>query len=130
MHIFAISRPPGLVKKCNKKPQILHRRLQMHRRRKGGRGRFPIQPKIPGPPEAKKMVPTPMAPDANPIYIDLAEAEVLRLVDIEGLYQEEAGDTMGVSRGTVWRLLSSAREKVARSIHEARPLIIGLKEDE
>jgi hypothetical protein len=60
----------------------------------------------------------------------MAEVEVIRLVDIEGLYQEQAGAAMGVSRGTVWRLLASAREKVARSIHEARPLIIGLKEEE
>lgn len=101
----------------------------MHRRRKGGRGRFPIQPRIPRPPSAKKMVPMPTDPDAAPIYIDMAEAEVIRLVDIEGLYQEQAGDTMGVSRGTVWRLLASAREKVARSIHEARPLIVGLEEE-
>jgi len=68
---------------------------------------------------------------ANPIYIDLAEVEVLRLVDLEGMYQEQAGSSMGVSRGTVWRLLASAREKVARSIYEGRPLMIGLQvEDE
>ncbi len=65
----------------------------------------------------------------DPIHIDLAEAEVLRLVDLEGLYQEQAGVKMGVSRGTVWRLLASAREKVTRSIFEGRSLVVGLQNE-
>ena len=101
----------------------------MHRRRRGGRGRFPIQPKIRHEPFVKKMIPEPQGA-ANPIYIDLAEFEVLRLVDLEGMYQEQAGTSMGVSRGTVWRLLTSAREKVARSINEGRPLMIGLQSED
>jgi predicted DNA-binding protein (UPF0251 family) len=101
----------------------------MHRRRRGGRGRFPIQPKIKVEPFAKKMTPEPQG-GADPIYIDLAEVEVLRLVDLEGKYQEQAGSSMGVSRGTVWRLLVSAREKVARSIYEGRPLVIGLQSED
>ena len=75
-----------------------------------------------------------MTPDPSgneePIHIDLAEAEVLRLVDLEGLYQEQAGKQMGVSRGTIWRLLASAREKVTRSIYEGRPLLVGTPLDE
>ncbi|MHA1958237.1 MAG: DUF134 domain-containing protein, partial [Candidatus Thorarchaeota archaeon] len=43
--------------------------------------------------------------------------------------QEQAGLKMGISRGTVWRLLASARMKVANSIFEGRPLILGLPED-
>ena len=102
----------------------------MHRKRKGGRGRFPIQPKIKGTPLAKKMAPEPKGSNES-IYIDLAEVEVLRLVDLEGMYQEQAGSAMGVSRGTIWRLLVSAREKVTRSIVEGRPLIVGIpNEDE
>jgi len=97
----------------------------MHRKRKGGRGRFPIQPNINGTPLATKMVPDPRGSDES-IYIDLAEVEVLRLVDLEGMYQEQAGSAMGVSRGTIWRLLVSAREKVTRSIVEGRLLVIGL----
>ncbi|TFG29569.1 DUF134 domain-containing protein [Candidatus Thorarchaeota archaeon] len=99
--------------------------MQMTRKRKGGRGRFPIQPKIKGTPHAKLMAPEPKGSE-EPIYIDLAEVEVLRLVDLEGMYQEQAGSAMGVSRGTIWRLLVSAREKVTRSIVEGRQLIIGL----
>jgi predicted DNA-binding protein (UPF0251 family) len=102
----------------------------MHRRRHGGRGRFPIQPNIKTTPVTKKMNPEPTGSN-EPIFIDLAETEVLRLVDLEGMYQEQAGAVMGVSRGTIWRLLSSAREKVARSIYEGRSLVIGqLFEDE
>jgi len=101
----------------------------MHRKRKGGRGRFPIQPKIKGTPYAKKMAPEPRGND-EPIYIDLAEVEVLRLVDLTGMYQEQAGSEMGISRGTIWRLLVSAREKVTRSIIEGRTLVVGLQEDE
>jgi predicted DNA-binding protein (UPF0251 family) len=96
----------------------------MHRKRKGGRGRFPIQPKIKGTPHVIRMNPEPKGSN-DPIYIDLAEIEVLRLVDLEGMYQEQAGTAMGVSRGTVWRLLVSAREKVTRSIYEGRSLILG-----
>jgi predicted DNA-binding protein (UPF0251 family) len=75
-----------------------------------------------------------MTPDPSgteePIHMDLAEAEVLRLVDLEGLYQEQAGRQMGVSRGTIWRLLASAREKVTRSIYEGRPLMVGFPLEE
>jgi predicted DNA-binding protein (UPF0251 family) len=96
----------------------------MHRRRRGGRGRRPIQPDIKRPPSIERLDPHPPS-KKDPIFIDLAEAEVLRLVDLDGLYQEEAGFRMGVSRGTVWRLLASAREKVARAIFEGRSLIVG-----
>ena len=99
----------------------------MHRRRRGGRGRFPIQPSIGKEPKAKRLTPKPVV-DSNEIYLDLAEAEVLRLVDIEGLYQEQAGAKMGVSRGTIWRLLASARRKVAQSLFEGRPLVVGFPE--
>ena len=101
----------------------------MRRRRRGHRGRFPIQPKIGARPRANVMIPEPIAADV-PIYLDLAEIEVLRLVDLEGMYQEQAGDTMGFSRGTVWRLLQGAREKVVRAIFEGRPLVVGGSEQE
>jgi len=42
----------------------------------------------------------------------------------EGLSQEEAGEKMGVSRGTVWRLLQNARKKTAQALTEGRPLQI------
>ncbi len=62
--------------------------------------------------------------DTEPVYIDPAEIEAQRLVDLEGLSQEEAGKRMGVSRGTVWRLVQSARKKTAQALSEGRPLLI------
>jgi Predicted DNA-binding proteins len=44
------------------------------------------------------------------------EIELLRLVDLEGLEQEEAAATLGVSRRTAWRDLHEARRKVADAL--------------
>ncbi|NOQ65720.1 MAG: DUF134 domain-containing protein [Desulfobacterales bacterium] len=51
------------------------------------------------------------------------ELEALRLCDLDGLVQEEAGSRMGVSRGTVQRLLASARKKVARALVEGAAIV-------
>jgi len=59
-----------------------------------------------------------------PIFMTYEEFEALRLVDYEGLTQEEAGKRMGVSRGTIWRALTSARKKVAQMLVEGRELVI------
>jgi predicted DNA-binding protein (UPF0251 family) len=42
--------------------------------------------------------------------------EALRLVDAEGLGQEQAADRMGVSRPTLNRILGQARSVVARAL--------------
>ncbi|MEM2926557.1 MAG: DUF134 domain-containing protein [Candidatus Bathyarchaeia archaeon] len=60
----------------------------------------------------------------EPIFITPDEVEALRLVDYEGLLQEEAAQRMGVSRGTVWRCLNSARKKVGAMLIEGRELVI------
>ncbi len=52
------------------------------------------------------------------------ELEALHLCDGEGMTQEEAGACMGVSRGTVQRLLSGARCKVARALVGPKALAI------
>lgn len=52
------------------------------------------------------------------------ELEALRLCDLEGLTQEQAGKRMGVSRGTVQRMLAVARGKVARALTEGAALIL------
>ena len=52
------------------------------------------------------------------------EFEALRLVDYEGMLQEDASQKMGVSRGTVWRCLDSGRRKVAMMLVEGRELMI------
>ncbi|MDH3329881.1 MAG: DUF134 domain-containing protein [Desulfobulbaceae bacterium] len=57
------------------------------------------------------------------IQIFSDELEVLRLCDLERLVQEETGQRMGVSRGTVQRLLASARKKIAQALVEGAALV-------
>jgi predicted DNA-binding protein (UPF0251 family) len=44
------------------------------------------------------------------------EIELLRLIDLEGLEQEEAAEKLGVSRKTAWRDLHEARRKIADAL--------------
>jgi len=76
-------------------------------------------------PPISTFIPSPQI-NPMPIYLEPAELEALRLVDLEDLSQEDAGTRMGVSRGTVWRLLQSARKKVVKALTEGRPLVIKL----
>ena len=94
-----------------------------HRRRRGKRGRIPKPISIEKFPTVNEFTPNPQE-NPEPIYIESAELEALRLVDLEGLSQEEAGERMGVSRGTVWRLIQSARKKTVQALTEGRPLRI------
>jgi len=48
------------------------------------------------------------------LVLKLDELEALRLADLEGLSQEEAGQKMGVSRATFGRIVESARRKTAQ----------------
>jgi len=50
------------------------------------------------------------------------ELEAMKLCDLKNMTQEEAGKKMGISRGTVQRLLSIARKKVIQSITECKAL--------
>lgn len=59
--------------------------------------------------------------------LDLDQFEALRLCDFERLEQEEAGRRMGVSRGTVQRLLYIARKRIVEAVLYNRALIINLK---
>jgi len=52
------------------------------------------------------------------------ELETLHLCDGQGMTQAEAGDCMGVSRGTVQRLLSEARRKVAVALVKQAALAV------
>ena len=98
------------------------------RRRQGRRGRLPKPVNIESTGFVERLNPVPQrSPD--PVYLDPAELEALRLVDLEGLSQEDAGVRLGVSRGTVWRLLQSARRKIIQVLTEARPLLISVEEN-
>jgi predicted DNA-binding protein (UPF0251 family) len=94
-----------------------------YRHRQGRRGRFPKPINIEKAPTIDRFTPTPQR-NPEPINIEPAELEALRLVDFEGLSQEEAGERMGVSRGTVWRLVQSARKKTVQALSEGRPISV------
>ena len=63
-------------------------------------------------------------PPMEAVTMAYDEFEALRLVDYEGMLQDEASQQMGISRGTVWRCLDSARRKVATVLVEGRELMI------
>ncbi len=93
------------------------------RHRCGGRGRFPKPVTLGGFPPITSFTPNPSR-NLEPVFIEFAEIEALRLVDKEGLSQEEAGQRMSISRGTIWRLVQSTRRKAAQALSEGRPIHI------
>jgi uncharacterized protein len=54
----------------------------------------------------------------------LDEYEAVRLADLNGLYQEDAANKMGVSRQTFGRIVESARRKIADALVNAKALEI------
>jgi uncharacterized protein len=54
----------------------------------------------------------------------LDEFEALRLADLEGRYQEQAAERMGVSRSTFGRIVDSAHRKVAEALIAGKALRI------
>lgn len=94
----------------------------MYRKRRGRRGRFPKPVRLGIALSYKGFQPIDVPLEYDPVYLEHAELEALRLSDVEELSQEEIGEKMGVSRGTIWRLLQSARKKVAKALIEGRPI--------
>ena len=60
----------------------------------------------------------------NEIRLSVEEAEALRLKDLEGLEQSEGAVSMGVSRPTFQRVLSSARKKVSDALLNGKAIRI------
>jgi predicted DNA-binding protein (UPF0251 family) len=61
--------------------------------------------------------------DIEQIPLSLEELEALKLCDLDDLTQADAGRKMGVSRGTVQRILAAARRKVARALSRGHAII-------
>ena len=93
------------------------------RHRYGQRGRLPKPVTLGTMPSITNFNPNPQR-NPEPVFIEFAEVEAFRLVDMEGLSQEEAGQRMSISRGTIWRLVQSARRKAAQALSEGRPICI------
>ncbi len=56
------------------------------------------------------------------IELGLDELEAMRLTDLDGLQQEEAASAMGISRGTIQRLLESGRKKTLDALVNGKAL--------
>lgn len=69
---------------------------------------------------------TPLS-DLQQLELAADELEALRLCDQLGQTQAEAGEQMGVSRGTVQRLVVSGRKKVITAMLAGHALIINLQ---
>ncbi len=61
---------------------------------------------------------------AEPLLMTVEEYEAIRLIDWEGLSQEETAQEMGVARSTVQRIYEKARKKLADCIVNGKALKI------
>ena len=62
--------------------------------------------------------------DKEPVVLSLDELETIRLLDREGLTQEQCAERMGIARTTVTAIYESARRKVAEARVDGRRLLI------
>lgn len=58
------------------------------------------------------------------ISLFLEEYQAIKLLDYDGMTQEEAAVHMNVSRPTITRIYETARQKVARALTEGKDLMI------
>ncbi|HPZ15590.1 MAG TPA: DUF134 domain-containing protein [Sphaerochaeta sp.] len=62
--------------------------------------------------------------EGEPVIMGVDEYETIRLIDYEGMNQQECSEQLDVSRSTVQLIYDTARRKIARALIEARPLFI------
>jgi uncharacterized protein len=58
------------------------------------------------------------------VRLTIDQMEALRLADLEGLSQQEAGFRMGVSRATFGRIIQQARKVVAEAIINGKAILL------
>jgi uncharacterized protein len=58
------------------------------------------------------------------VRLTIDQMEALRLADLEGLSQQEAGLRMGVSRATFGRIIQQARKVVAEAIIKGKAILL------
>jgi len=76
-------------------------------------------------PEVDEFGPINVAKSASELMImTVEEYETIRLMDLEGLNQEQCAEIMGVARSTVQRIYDDARRKIADSLVNGKILKI------
>lgn len=98
------------------------------RKQEGGESRVPRPVKsrrVCAYPRTLEFYPADGASEKPPILLAVDEYEVLRLIDSEGLSQEDCAARMQIARTTVQRIYGSARKKLADCIVGGRALRIG-----
>ena len=58
------------------------------------------------------------------VSLCIEEIESIRLIDFEGLEQQEAAQRMGVSRATLQRILYEARKKIAEALIQGKNIVV------
>lgn len=74
-------------------------------------------------PEVVEFTPTGEAGD-EPVVLTVDEFETIRLIDLEGLTQEECGTQLGVGRTTAQKIYETARKRIAAALVLGRTLKI------
>ncbi len=75
-------------------------------------------------PQTLEFAPTQAQESKEPVILTVDEYETIRLIDKEGLSQEESSERMQIARTTVQKIYDSARKKLAQVLVEGRPLRI------
>lgn len=75
-------------------------------------------------PDNEGFVPVRGGEELTPIVLNVDEYEAIRLIDREGLSQEQCGEYMHIARTTVQQMYAVARKKLADALVEGLPLRI------
>ena len=62
------------------------------------------------------------------IELGADEMEAVRLSDLEGLYQEECAQRMGISRTTFSRIVESAHKKISDALLNNKAIVVAKQE--
>lgn len=75
-------------------------------------------------PRNRAFVPTEGEEGRPPVILTVDEYEAIRLIDKQGMSQEECGAYMDIARTTVQQIYTNARRKLAEVLVEGLPLRI------
>lgn len=75
-------------------------------------------------PQIQEFIPVTADTEKDPVILTIDEYETIRLIDKEGLNQEQCSVRMQIARTSVQRIYENARRKLADCIVEGRPLRI------